>query len=159
MAVGRVTPVKGYDTLVRDFAAGKYPYAKLVIVGGADKHHREYLAELKRQAAASGADIVFAGRQEKIPECLSLADAVISANTTKPESFGLSVVEAYAMNKPVLAKRFGGVAEILAEVEAYRAAKPECGWRDAAIALYGFKRFATEALSILQDCSSVRSLR
>ena len=36
---------------------------------------------------------------------------------TKPESFGLSVAEALAMNRPVrLLRRFGGAAEILDEV-------------------------------------------
>ena len=36
------------------------------------------------------------GGQTKIPECLSLADLVVSGNVSKPESFGLSVAEALA---------------------------------------------------------------
>lgn len=151
MAIGRVTPVKGYDSLIRDFAAHRYPYEKLVIIGGADRHHLDYLAKLQMLAADAGAPVVFAGQQEKIPECLSLADGVISANTTKPESFGLSVVEAMAMNKPVTAKRFGGVAEIMAEVEEYRRANPSADLRAAAVALYGFDRFAGRAISVFEE--------
>ena len=40
---------------------------------------------------------------------------------SKPESFGLSVAEALAMDRPVrLLRRFGGAAEILEEVAAAR---------------------------------------
>lgn len=134
MAVGRLTPLKGFDHLIRDLAGRldvtpdaawgdvlRGPQTKLVIVGGADRRHLAYAAELKTLAASLGvADrVVFAGPQVRIPECLSLADAVVSGNVTKPESFGLSVAEALAMNRPVrLLRRFGGAAEILDAVVA-----------------------------------------
>ena len=133
MAVGRLTPLKGFDHLIRDLAGQidvtpdaawgdvlRAPRTKLVIVGGADRRHLAYEAELKALAASLGvADrVVFAGTRDCIPECLSLADVVVSGNVTKPESFGLSVAEALAMGKPVrLLRRFGGAAEILDEVE------------------------------------------
>ena len=115
MTIGRITPVKGLDHLIREFKEGK-----LIIVGGADKHHRKYLDSLKKLAKdlrGETGDVIFAGGQEKIPECISIADEVVSANTVKPETFGLSVVEAYAMNKPVRAKRFGGIGEVMEAVE------------------------------------------
>lgn len=134
MAVGRLTPLKGFDHLIRDLAGRldvtpdaawgdvlRGPQTKLVIVGGADRRHLAYAAELKALAASLGvADrVVFAGPQVRIPECLSLADVVVSGNVTKPESFGLSVAEALAMNRPVrLLRRFGGAAEILDAVAA-----------------------------------------
>ena len=136
MAVGRLTPLKGFDHLIRDLAGRldvtpdaawggvlRGPQTKLVIVGGADRRHLAYAAELKALSASLGvADrVVFAGPQVRIPECLSLADAVVSGNVTKPESFGLSVAEALAMNRPVrLLRRFGGAAEILDAVAAAR---------------------------------------
>lgn len=149
MSVGRITRLKGFDALIRDFAARNEPATKLVIVGGADDRHRDYLEELRQlaQALAPGR-VVFAGAQEKVPECLSLADVVVSANTVKPESFGLSVVEAYAMNRPVEARRFGGVEEIMSEVERYRVAHPGSTLRDAAISLFGFDRFQRETLAV-----------
>ena len=134
MAVGRLTPLKGFDHLIRDLAGRldvtpdaawgdvlRGPQTKLVIVGGADRRHLAYAAELKALSASLGvADrVVFAGPQAKVPECLSLADVVVSGNVTKPESFGLSVAEALAMNRPVrLLRRFGGAAEILDAVAA-----------------------------------------
>lgn len=139
MTIGRITPVKGLEELIREFAVTKSDTDRLVIVGGADKHHLRYLESLKKLASAvhlrhAPSPIVFAGPQEKIPECISIADEIVSANTTKPETFGLSVIEAYAMNKPVKAKRFGGVAEVMEAVE--KAGKPTL--REAVTALYSF---------------------
>ena len=120
MSVGRITALKGFDNVIRDFAESTTPPArKLVIVGGVDKGKEALLASLKKLAADLGvADrVVFAGQRDCIPECLAIADEVVSGNVTKPESFGLSVAEALAMNKPVrLLRRFGGAAEILDEV-------------------------------------------
>ena len=72
-------------------------------------------AEIRRQLPTVNyrLPIVFAGTQTKIPECLSIADVVVSANVTKPESFGLSMAEALAMGKPVVAKAFGGALDIV----------------------------------------------
>ena len=120
MSIGRITALKGFDNVIRDFAESTTPpTGKLVIVGGVDKGKEALLASLKKLAADLGvADrVVFAGQKDCIPECLAIADEVVSGNVTKPESFGLSVAEALAMNKPVrLLRRFGGAAEILDEV-------------------------------------------
>ena len=152
MAIGRITPVKGLDNLIREFAERKsqIPNLKLVIVGGADRHHLKYLESLKALAKdlrLETGDVIFAGGQEKIPECISIADEIVSANTTKPETFGLSVIEAYAMNKPVRAKRFGGVAEVMEAVE--RAGKGSL--REAVLSLYGADRQAERTLAVYRE--------
>ncbi len=115
MSVGRITWLKGYDTLIRAFARLKMADAKLVIVGGAERDKEGYFAELKGLVRELGLDdaVVFAGAQTDIPECLSLADVVVSANVTKPEAFGLSMAEALTMGKPVIAKAFGGALDIV----------------------------------------------
>ena len=140
MAVGRITPVKGLDNLIRATPSD----VKLVIVGGADRHHLDYERRLREMA---GTNVVFAGSQEKIPECIALADEIVSANTTKPETFGLSVIEAYAMNKPVRAKRFGGVAEVMEAVEA----SGKATLREAVIALYGQDLQAERTLAAYRE--------
>ena len=156
MAIGRITPVKGLEGLIREFAsasgeAESFPLRKLVIVGGADKHHQEYLESLKALASSlipHPSSIIFAGPQAKIPECLAIADEVVSANVTKPETFGLSVAEAYAMNKPVrVARRFGGVAEIMDAVE-----KAGCAtWREAVRKLYGIDGYAARTQAVYRQ--------
>ena len=157
MAIGRITPVKGLEELIRNFARSVAEdrdstacSRKLVIVGGADKHHQKYLESLKALSSSLIPDpssLIFAGQQAKIPECISITDEIVSANTTKPETFGLSVIEAYAMNKPVRAKRFGGVAEVMEAVE--RAGKPTL--REAVIALYGQDLQAERTLAAYRE--------
>ena len=91
--------------------------------------------------------MIFAGGQSKIPECISIADEVVSANTVKPETFGLSVIEAYAMNKPVRAKRFGGVAEVVEAVEKVGASS----LREAVKALYSSELQASRTLALYRE--------
>ena len=59
----------------------------------------------------------------------------------------MSVIEAYAMNKPVLAKRFGGVAEVMAAVE--KAGKPTL--REAVVSLYGRDLQAARTLAAYRE--------
>ena len=133
MCVGRITPLKGLDNLIeelgnweRGMGNGKEENGelgmgnggvKLIVVGGAEKKREAYFESLKKKVSAlplpPSSTIVFAGAQNKIPECLSIADVVVSANVTKPESFGLSMAEALAMGKPVVAKGFGGALDIV----------------------------------------------
>jgi glycosyltransferase involved in cell wall biosynthesis len=149
MSVGRVSPVKGFDNVIRDFAenaARKRADSRLVIVGGADARHQNHLAELKALAESLGvADrVVFAGAQSKMPECISIADEIVCGNTKKPESFGLSVCEALAMNKPVrLLREFGGAAEIISSVRSHGGKNT----RDAVRALYGFDAVARKTIA------------
>ncbi len=115
LSVGRITRLKGFDTLMRALACANMPDAKLIIVGGTTPDKEAYLAELRALAKSLNLSdaVVFAGAQEKVAECLSMADVVVSGNTTKPESFGLSMAEALAMDKPVIAKAFGGAVDIV----------------------------------------------
>lgn len=163
MAVGRITPLKGFDHLIRDLAgkpdvtpdaawgdALHAPQTKLILVGGADRDKTGHLAELKALAASLGVvdRVVFAGAQTHIPECLSLADLVVSGNVTKPESFGLSVAEALAMNRPVrLLRRFGGAAEILGAV----AAMPCPTRREAVRALCDFDIMSQKTVAVYEE--------
>ena len=119
MGVGRITQLKGYDILIKavhranTMAEGKQ--FKLVIVGEAEILRKDVETGLKNLVRELGAEdqVVFAGNQQKIAECLSLADIVVSSNTRKPEAFGRSMAEALAMGKPVVAKAFGGALDIV----------------------------------------------
>jgi len=112
MSIGRITRIKGFDALIR---AMRDLDGKLVIVGGAEKGKEAYFNELRALVGELGMQerVVFAGPQTQMPECLLIADVVVSANTTKPESFGLSMAEALMMGRPVVAKNFGGARDIV----------------------------------------------
>ena len=120
MGLGRITQLKGYDILVRSIAllnkaAGESPRFRLVIVGEAEKKRKDVETALKALVSELNVqdDVVFAGNQQKVAECLSLADVVVSANTKKPEAFGRSMAEALAMGKPVVARAFGGALDVV----------------------------------------------
>ena len=119
MGVGRITQLKGYDVLIRavhraNAQCGGEPF-KLVIVGEAEKLRKDVEDDLRLLVKELSAEsqVVFAGNQQKIAECLSLADVVVSSNTRKAEAFGRSMAEALAMGKPVVAKAFGGALDIV----------------------------------------------
>lgn len=118
MGVGRITQLKGYDVLIRAMRP-LYPKYKLVIVGEAEALRKEYEVELRQLVKELGLEenVVFAGAQSKIAECLTIADIVVSANWKKPEAFGRSMAEALAMNRPVVATAFGGALDIVTDGE------------------------------------------
>ena len=147
MSIGRITALKGFDGVIRTFAANAA--GRLVIVGGVEKGKEPLLASLKQLASALGvADrVVFAGARDCIPECLAIADEVVSGNVTKPESFGLSVAEALAMNKKVrLLKKFGGAGEILDEVEKWESP------REAIRAMCDLSVMAKKTIEVYDEC-------
>ena len=119
MGVGRITQLKGYDMLIRAVNRANADAVdrrfKLVLVGEAEELRRDVEIGLRRLVKELGMDedVVFAGNQRKIAECLSLADVLVSSNTKKPEAFGRSMAEALAMGRPVVAKAFGGALDIV----------------------------------------------
>ncbi|APE23592.1 MULTISPECIES: glycosyltransferase [Streptomyces] len=103
--VGRLTPGKRFDRLVR--AVASIPDARLLLVG-----EGEHRAELLRVAGECGAAdrVLLAGACEDppaaasagpaLPELLAAMDVFVS--TSPDETFGLAVVEALAAGLPVL---------------------------------------------------------
>ena len=116
-AVGRVSSLKGIDTLIRAVALRKDSWPELIalIVGGPQKHQENYFEELRQLAADLGVTdrVRFVGSRRDIPEIDALSSVLCSCNVRKPESFGRTVAEALAMNTPVIAAAHGGVLDII----------------------------------------------
>lgn len=103
--VGRLTPGKRFDRLVR--AVASVPDARLLLVG--EGEHREELLRVARECGAADR-VLLAGACEdppsvtslgpSLPELLSAMDVFVS--TSPDETFGLAVVEALAAGLPVL---------------------------------------------------------
>ena len=116
--VGRITPLKDYETFIRGIAAVRQtlPNVLGLIAGGtrADKQeYHERLQSLVRELHVQDA-VRFVGSQSNMAEIYRLSHAVVSCSR-RPEGFGLTLIEALAMERPVIATRHGGAREIVRE--------------------------------------------
>jgi glycosyltransferase involved in cell wall biosynthesis len=113
-AVGRMTPQKGHDVLLRAFARvqSAIPAARLLLVGdGVRRPGCETLAqELGISARAS-----FLGIRSDVPEILAATDVLVLPSLH--EGFGLVLIEALAAGVPVIGTRTGPVPQIIRDGE------------------------------------------
>ena len=119
-AVGRIARSKNYETFIRAIAicAENNPSIRGLIVGATQSSHRNYRNTLEKLVQKLGVkdQIIFTGSQTHLPEIYAFSDIVVSSSGT-PETFGLTLIEALAMNTPVIAPRHGGPLDIISEGE------------------------------------------
>ncbi|WXG40607.1 MAG: glycosyltransferase family 4 protein [Candidatus Freyarchaeum deiterrae] len=119
LCVARIDPVKSHEELLKAFSIIKKERqnAKLVCVGngsisndvlGIRTQRKEKILKLMREFDLEG-DTIFLGHvpHEDIPKIYKMADVVVLPS--KMEGFGLSLTEAMAAEKPVVAYNVGGV--------------------------------------------------
>lgn len=115
MLPGRLTRIKGHTLLLEALAqASDLPLHCLIV--GSD-HDSPYTQELKstiRDLKLSDR-VQFTGHCADMPAAYQLADVIISA-TTKPESFGRTLVEAQAAGRMIIAPKHGASTEVVAPV-------------------------------------------
>ncbi len=101
---------KGQKDLIScmPFVLEAFPGARLIIVGDGDEREA-----LHRQASDSRLDgrIVFTGRRDDVPRLLTAFDVFCMPSYL--EGLCNSVLEAFAMRRPVVATRAGGLPEIV----------------------------------------------
>jgi len=104
--------------------SARAPNCRFVVVGGeAHPSHAEYVAGLRRRAAATlGERCLFLGPRTDAPQVLAGLD--ILAHTSRAEPFGRVLIEAMALEKPVVAFADGGAPEIIIEGETGRLIPP-----------------------------------
>jgi glycosyltransferase involved in cell wall biosynthesis len=116
----RLQPDKGQLELVQAFAQTRhrYPAMRLAIWGGpADS---EYAKAIRREISASQLDDVvrlggvIGDLEDSLPALYAMCDVVVNARQDA-EPFGLSVIEAMLMGKPVLVHALGGPAETVTD--------------------------------------------
>ena len=111
--VGRlVSRKKGYDLFVEAAAAvaAQVPRARFVLAGeGPDRAALETRA---RDLGISGR-LVFAGLRDDVHDLMGAFDLFVQPS--RWEGFGLSILEAMAASRPVVAARVGGIPEIVAD--------------------------------------------
>lgn len=115
-SVGRITPLKSYETFIEaiDTVRRKRPEVVGLIVGGVRSDKRGYYEQLQALVRSKGLEehIIFTGSVAKVAEVYALSDVVVSSSK-KPESFGRSIAEAMAMGTPVIATAHGGALDII----------------------------------------------
>ncbi|MGH2639216.1 MAG: glycosyltransferase family 4 protein [Rhabdochlamydiaceae bacterium] len=114
--VGRVKKSKGLEYLIRGFArvCDRVPSAQLVIVGGGDA---SYVMKLRNEAIKSHIDqrITFTGRIEQTLLFQAYLASEIVSLPSMMEGFGLTLLEAMTVGKPVVATRVGAIPEIIVD--------------------------------------------
>ncbi|MBD2167169.1 glycosyltransferase family 4 protein [Calothrix membranacea FACHB-236] len=115
--VGRLQRWKGMHTVVDAMPQilQRYPDANCVIVGGKHDLEADYEDSLKAQIADLGLSdrVLMVGLQRNIPEWMQTMDIFIHASDNEP--FGIVIIEAMALGKPVVAGDAGGPTEIITD--------------------------------------------
>jgi glycosyltransferase involved in cell wall biosynthesis len=108
--VARLEPEKGHQTLIEAWphVLRECPDAYLLIVGeGSRRDFLEQLAASKRVAHR----VVFTGRRDDIPAVTAALDVAVLPSWR--EAQGLSILEAMALSRPVVASDVGGIPEMI----------------------------------------------
>jgi glycosyltransferase involved in cell wall biosynthesis len=113
---GRITRLKGHGDffqLIKKLKQAGHPICGL-IAGNTHPKKLAYLDELHQQAESLGIsnDIIFLGHRSDLRELMAVSD-IVMAISQQPESFGLTVLEALSLGKPVVGYDCGGVGELL----------------------------------------------
>jgi glycosyltransferase involved in cell wall biosynthesis len=115
--IGRLASggVKGFDLILAAASLLKetFPNLRVLIVGGGPR--RSFLEDVARRLGIWN-QVHFVGPTEDVRVPLALTDLFLFPSRW-PEAFGLTLVEAMAAGKPVIATRVGAVPEIVAHGE------------------------------------------
>ena len=116
---GRITRLKGHTDFIHLLAQLKRQGVAVhgLLVGGEDPRRRQYADEIRALIRELNLeeDITLTGHRSDIREVLSVSHAVLSLSS-KPESFGRTVLESLNLGVPVVGYAHGGVGEILADL-------------------------------------------
>lgn len=122
LALGQLTPWKGQRELLLalPWVRAAFPRVRLLVAGqarfarpGARYDNRAYEAALRRlvEHLGLGAHVRWLGEREDVPALLAASDALVQLSWAEP--FGRVILEALAMERPVVATAVGGPAEVL----------------------------------------------
>jgi glycosyltransferase involved in cell wall biosynthesis len=117
--LGRIHKIKGVDFLIKAYAYLRnkmdFKDAVLVIAGPDDG----YLSEIKHLAQASGVSnsILFVGPLYGEDKLAAYVDSEVYVLPSRYETFPMTLLEAYACGKPVIASNVGGLKELIVDGE------------------------------------------
>jgi glycosyltransferase involved in cell wall biosynthesis len=114
--IGRIIPQKGQKSLLLAIpeVIKKFPETFFLIVGEVflkEEGYKEELLEIIKKHNIEDR-VKFTGFRDDIGDLIRSLDILVFPSVA-PESFGLSVLEAMSLGKPVIATKVGGVCEII----------------------------------------------
>lgn len=116
---GRGTRLKGHHEAIELLAELKRRgiEARLLLLGVIEPGREAYVDELRQLVHERGLDaqVVLTAPRNDVRDIYAVS-ALILQLSTRPESFGRTVVEALSLCRPVLGYAHGGVGELLAEL-------------------------------------------
>jgi phosphatidylinositol alpha-mannosyltransferase len=111
--VGRLEKRKGFDYLLKAYRWVKeeFPDSRLIVVGPGTRFRRKYEKQVRK---GNIADVVFVGNvtYDELPRYYKTADIYCSPAIGQ-ESFGIVLLEAMAVGKPVVATSIEGYAGVM----------------------------------------------
>lgn len=112
LMIGRLHEEKGHRFLFEALEGVRSEAGPLmVLLAGAGSLRETLEADVRHRGLS---DIVrFLGRRSDIPDLIAISDVI--ALPSLAESFGLSLVEAMALGKPVVASAVGGIPEVVGD--------------------------------------------
>lgn len=151
--VGRLTDIKNHDLFLRAAALFKSEFSnpavrvRFAVVGDGALR-----ARLERQAALSGLedDVVFTGSRKDLEEVYPAMDVV--ALTSRNEGTPLTLIEAMANARPVIATAVGGVIDLLGQPISSAANQPfQLRERGSSISSGDARGFASGLQRFIED--------
>jgi glycosyltransferase involved in cell wall biosynthesis len=128
--VGNIRPWKGQKYFVEAFGnlAKQHDNIYGLIIGGCAEEDHAFESGLKDSVRKAGLQdrLLFLGYRNDVPELLPILDVFVHAST-KPEPFGMVILEAMAARIPIVATSLGGPREILNDGECGILVPPEDG--------------------------------
>jgi glycosyltransferase involved in cell wall biosynthesis len=108
--VARLEPEKGHPTLLEAWPSvlAAVPNATLLIVGQGSR--REALEALTRHLGIADR-VVFTGRRDDVPAVTAAIDVAVLPSYR--EALGLTILEAMALSRPIVASNVGGIPEMV----------------------------------------------
>jgi glycosyltransferase involved in cell wall biosynthesis len=114
--VGNVKEWKGQETIVRatHLLRHRHPEIRCVLAGGTSLRDRPYLEHLESlcEELDLRPHVIFAGFQKNPIDYMRLMD-VVAHTSVAPEPFGIVLLEAMLVAKPLVSTTIGGPAEIV----------------------------------------------
>ena len=108
--MARLEPEKGHPTLLEAWSSvvAAVPNATLLVVGEGSR--REALEAMAHELGVADR-VVFTGRRDDVPAVTAALDVAVLPSYR--EALGLTILEAMALSRPIVASNVGGIPEMV----------------------------------------------